>query len=39
MDIKNDIKDDDEVNVIKELDSDMESGKEWPLIKVIIIRG
>jgi len=28
MDIKNDIKDDDEVNVIKELDSDMESGKE-----------
>ena len=36
MDIKNDVKDDDEVNIIKELDSDMESGKEWPLIKVVI---
>ncbi len=27
-DVKNDIKDDNEVNVIKELDSDTESGKE-----------
>ena len=36
MDIKNDVKDDNEVNVIKELDSDIESGKEWPLIKVVI---
>ncbi len=36
MDVKNDVKDDDEVNIIKELDSDTESGKEWPLIKVII---
>ncbi len=36
MDIKNDVKEDDEVNVIEELDLDMESGKEWPLIKVII---
>ncbi len=36
MDIKNDMKDNNEVNVIKELDLDTESGKEWPLIKVII---
>jgi len=28
MDVKNDVKDNDEVNVIKELDSDTESGKE-----------
>ena len=28
MDVKNDVKNDDEVNVIKELDSDIESGKE-----------
>jgi len=28
MDVKNDVKDDDEVNVVKELDSDTESGKE-----------
>jgi len=28
MDIKNDVKEDDEVNVIEELDLDMESGKE-----------
>ncbi len=36
MDVKNDVKDNNEVNIIKELDLDMESGKEWPLIKVII---
>ncbi len=36
MDVKNDVKDDNKVNVIKELDSDIESGKEWPLIKVVI---
>jgi len=36
MDVKNDVKDNDKVNIIKELDSDTESGKEWPLIKVII---
>ena len=36
MDVKNDVKDDDEVNVVEELDSDTELGKEWPLIKVII---
>jgi len=28
IDIKNDVKNDDKVNVIKELDSDTESGKE-----------
>ena len=28
MDVKNDVKDDDEVNVVEELDSDTESGKE-----------
>ena len=28
IDVKNDVKDDNEVNVIKELDSDIESGKE-----------
>jgi len=28
IDIKNNVKDDNEVNIIKELDSDMESGKE-----------
>ena len=36
MDVKNDVKDNNEVNVIEELDLDTESGKEWPLIKVII---
>ena len=36
MDIKNNMKDNDEVNIIKELDSDTELGKEWPLIKVVI---
>ena len=36
MDVKNNVKDDDEVNIIKELDSDIELGKEWPLIKVVI---
>ena len=28
MDVKNDVKDNDEVNIVEELDSDMESGKE-----------
>jgi len=28
MDVKNDVKDNNEVNIIKELDLDMESGKE-----------
>ena len=36
MDIKNNVKDNNKVNIIKELDLDTESGKEWPLIKVII---
>jgi len=28
IDVKNDVKDNDKVNIIKELDSDTESGKE-----------
>ena len=28
IDVKNDVKDDDEINIVKELDSDIESGKE-----------